>query len=207
QDKLKAKLDDFCKQNMKASSDYCMALIQDSFHPLYEDVKQGTFSKPGCYYLFIKKMNELKDKYHQVPRKGVQTGETLRKYLDSKEGVVDALLQTDQSLKEKEKEIEVECMKSEAAEAANKMLEEMQKKNEQMMQEKEASYQEHVRQLTEKMEKERPQLIADQERVLALKLQEQERLLQEGFQKESMKLHVEIVYLKKKQEEPLPCNI
>ena len=62
-------------------------------------------------------------------------------------------------------------MKSEAAEAANKMLEEMQKKNEQMMQEKEASYQEHVRQLTEKMEKERPQLIADQERVLALKLQ------------------------------------
>lgn len=72
QDKLQAKLDDFCKQNMKASSDYCMVLIQDSFHPLYEDVKQGTFSKPGCYYIFIKKMNELKDKYHQVPRKGVQ---------------------------------------------------------------------------------------------------------------------------------------
>ena len=62
-------------------------------------------------------------------------------------------------------------MKSEAAEAANKMLEEMQKKNEQMMQEKEASYQEHMKQLTEKMEKERAQLIADQERVLALKLQ------------------------------------
>ena len=62
-------------------------------------------------------------------------------------------------------------MKSEAAEAANKMLEEMQKKNEQMMREKEASYQEHVKQLTEKMEKERAQLIADQERVLALKLQ------------------------------------
>ena len=55
---------------MKASSDYCMALIQDSFHPLYEDVKQGTFSKPEGYYLFVKKMIELK--YHQVPRKGVQ---------------------------------------------------------------------------------------------------------------------------------------
>ncbi|XFF75941.1 hypothetical protein AB1E18_002160 [Capra hircus] len=169
--KLEAKRDDFCKQNMKASSDYCMALIQDIFCPLYEDVKQGTFSKPGGYYLFIKKMNELKDKYHQVPGKGVQAEETLSKYLDSKEGVADALLQTDQSLTEKEKEIEVERMKSEAAEAANKMLEEMQKKNEQMMREKEASYQEHVKQLTEKMEKERAQLIADQERVLALKLQ------------------------------------
>ena len=61
-------------------------------------------------------------------------------------------------------------MKSEAAEAANKMLEEMQKKSEQMMQEKEASYQEHVKQLTEKMEKERAQLIAEQERVLALQV-------------------------------------
>ena len=72
QDKLEAKRDDFCRQNMKASSDYCMALIHDIFHPLYEDVKQGTISKPGGYYLFIKKMNELKDKYYQVPRKGVQ---------------------------------------------------------------------------------------------------------------------------------------
>ncbi|XP_065765520.1 guanylate-binding protein 2-like [Muntiacus reevesi] len=197
-DKLEAKRDDFCKQNMKASSDYCMALIQDIFHPLYEDVKKGTFSKPGGYYLFIKKMKELKDKYHQVPRKGVQKEETLRTYLDSKENTADTLLQTDQLLTEKEKEIEVERIKSEAAEAANKMLEEMQKKNQQMMQEKEASYQEHMKQLTEKREMERAQLIADQERVIALKLQEQRRLLQEGFKKESMKLHEEIEALKRR---------
>ncbi|XP_010858667.1 PREDICTED: interferon-induced guanylate-binding protein 2-like [Bison bison bison] len=207
EDKLEAKLDDFCKQNMKASSDYCMALIQDIFHPLYEDVKQGKFSKPGGYYLFIKKMNELKNKYHQVPRKGVQTGETLSKYLDSKDGVADALLQTDHLLTEKEREIEVKRIKSEAAEAAKKMLEEMQKKNEQMMRAKEASYQERLKQLTKKMEKERAQLIADQERVLALKLEEQGRLLREGFQKESMKLQEEIVALRKKQEESPSCNI
>lgn len=204
EDKLEAKLDDFCKQNMKASSDYCMALIQDIFHPLYEDVKQGKFSKPGGYYLFIKKMNELKNKYHQVPRKGVQTEETLSKYLDSKDGVADALLQTDHLLTEKEREIEVKRIKSEAAEAAKKMLEEMQKKNEQMMRAKEASYQERLKQLTKKMEKERAQLIADQERVLALKLEEQGRLLREGFQKESMKLQEEIVAL---QKIPPPCNI
>ncbi|DAA31366.1 TPA: hypothetical protein BOS_3270 [Bos taurus] len=147
--------------------------------------------------------NSFKD-VDQVFQKKLGTEETLRKYLDSKDGVADALLQTDQLLTEKEKEIEVERMKSEAAEAANKMLEEMQKKSEQMMQEKEASYQEHVKQLTEKMEKERAQLAADQERVLALKLQEQGRLLREGFQKESMKLQEEIVALQKK---PPPCNI
>lgn len=48
------------------------------------------------------------------------------------------------------------------------MLEEMQKKNDQVMQERENGYQEHVKELTEKMEKERAQLMAEQERVLAL---------------------------------------
>uniref|UniRef100_A0A671EV49 Guanylate binding protein 5 n=1 Tax=Rhinolophus ferrumequinum TaxID=59479 RepID=A0A671EV49_RHIFE len=168
---LVAKRDDFCKQNMKASSDCCMALLQDIFSPLEKDVKQGTFSKPRGYYLFIQKKQELINKYYEVPRKRIQAEKTLKKYLESKQDVADALLQTDQSLTEKEKEIEVQCMKAESAEAAAKMLEELQKKNEQMMEEKEKSHQEHVKQFTEKMERERSQSMAEQQRILDLKLQ------------------------------------
>ena len=62
-------------------------------------------------------------------------------------------------------------MKAECAQAAAKMLEEMQIRNQQMMEQKEKSYQEHVKQLTEKMERERAQLLKEQERTLALKLQ------------------------------------
>ena len=62
-------------------------------------------------------------------------------------------------------------VKAESAEAARKMLEEMQIKNQQMMEQKEKSYEEHVKQLTEKMQEERAQLIAEQERTVALKLQ------------------------------------
>ncbi|XP_004378774.1 guanylate-binding protein 2 isoform X1 [Trichechus manatus latirostris] len=197
-DKLQAKQDDYYKQNIKASMDYCEALIQDIFHPLEEDVKQGIFSKPGGYLLFIQKKQELKNKYYQVPRKGIEAEETIKKYLESKEDVADALLRTDQSLTEKEKEIEVERVKAESAEAANKMLEEMQKKNEQMMEQKEKSYQEHVKQLTEKMEKDRAQLLAEQERTIALKLTEQKQLLKEGFENESKKLLKEIQDIKRR---------
>ncbi|XP_037583760.1 guanylate-binding protein 2 isoform X2 [Cebus imitator] len=189
---LEAKRDDFCKQNSKASSDCCMALLQDIFGPLEEDVKQGTFSKPGGYRLFIQKQQELKNKYYQVPRKGIQAEEVLKKYLESKEDVADALLQTDQSLSEKEKAIEVERIKAESAEAAKKMLEEIQKKNEQMMEQKEKSYQEHVKQLTEKMESDKARLMAEQEKTINLKLKEQERLLKEGFENESKRLQKEI---------------
>ncbi|XP_054333246.1 guanylate-binding protein 2 isoform X2 [Pongo pygmaeus] len=205
---LEARRDDFCKQNSKASSDRCMALLQDIFGPLEEDVKQGTFSKPGGYRLFTQKLQELKNKYYQVPRKGIQAKEVLKKYLESKEDVADALLQTDQSLSEKEKAIEVERVKAESAEAAKKMLEEIQKKNEEMMEQKEKSYQEHVKQLTEKMERDRAQLMAEQEKTLALKLREQERLLKEGFENESKRLQKEIrdIQMRSKSLHPI-CNI
>lgn len=35
-------------------------------------MKQGIYLKPGGYCLFIEKMQELKKKYLQEPRKGIQ---------------------------------------------------------------------------------------------------------------------------------------
>ncbi|CAK6441315.1 unnamed protein product [Pipistrellus nathusii] len=193
---LEKRRDDFYKENIKASSDRCSALLKDIFHSLEEDIKQGVYSKPGGYHLLMQTVHELKKKYLQEPKKGIQSEEVLQTYLMSKESVIDAILQTDQTLTEKEKEIEVQRVKAESAEAAAKMLEEMQKKNQQMMEEKEKSYQEHVKQLTEKMEQERAQLMAEQERTMALKLKEQALLLKEGFQNESRQLQREIETLK-----------
>ncbi|KAL4662741.1 hypothetical protein H8957_014343 [Semnopithecus entellus] len=204
---LEKKRDDFCKQNQEASSDRCSALLQDIFSPLEEEVKMGIYSKPGGYRLFIQKLQDLKKKYHEEPRKGIQAEEILQTYLKSKESMTDAILQTDQTLTEKEKEIEVERVKAESAQASTKMLQEIQRKNEQMMEQKERSYQEHLKQLTEKMERDRAQLLKEQERTLALKLQEQERLLKEGFQTESRKMQHEIQDLQKKMRQRRTCTI
>ncbi|XP_058295591.1 guanylate-binding protein 3 isoform X3 [Hylobates moloch] len=168
---LVKKRDDFCKQNQEASSDRCSALLQVIFSPLEEEVKAGIYSKPGGYCLFIQKLQDLKKKYHEEPRKGIQAEEILQTYLKSKESLTDAILQTDQSLTKKEKEIEVERVNAESAQAAAKMVEETQIKYQQMMEEKEKSYQEHVKQLTEKMERETAQLLEEQERTLTSKLQ------------------------------------
>uniref|UniRef100_A0A8I3ZYF3 Guanylate binding protein 5 n=1 Tax=Callithrix jacchus TaxID=9483 RepID=A0A8I3ZYF3_CALJA len=193
---LDKKRDDFCEQNRKASSDRCSALLQDIFSPLEEEVKEGIYSKPGGYRLFIHKLQDLKKKFYEEPNKGIQAEEMLQMYLQSKESMTDAILQTDQTLTTKEKEIEVERVKAESAQASAKMLEEMQRKNEQMMEQKERSYQEHVKQLTEKMERDRAQLLQEQETTLALKLQEQERLLKEGFENESRRMQNEIQILR-----------
>ncbi|XP_032752444.1 guanylate-binding protein 1-like [Rattus rattus] len=200
---LEERWDDFCKHNTEVSSNRCWALLQDIFRPLEEGVKQGTYSKPGGYYLFVQETQRLKEKYHGQPKKGLQAEEVLQKYLQSKESISTAILQTDQNLTKKEKEIEVERKKAESALAAAKLLEETQKKNEKLMEQKERSYQEHMKQLTEKMENDRIQLKAEQERTLSLKLQEQNQLLQEGFQKESRKLQEEMKNVEKRYKEKI----
>eukprot|EP00073_Rattus_norvegicus_P021690 XP_006233487.1 PREDICTED: guanylate-binding protein 1 [Rattus norvegicus] len=201
--RLEERWNDFCKRNMEVSSNRCWALLQDIFRPLEESVKQGTYSKPGGYYLFVQETQRLKEKYQGQPKKGLQADEVLQKYLQSKEAITTAILQTDQSLTEKEKEIEVERKKAESAQAAAKLLEETQKKNEKLMEQKERSYQEHMKQLTEKMENDRIQLKAEQERILSLKLQEQKQLLQEGFREESRKLQEEMKNVEKRYKETM----
>ncbi|XP_021010347.1 guanylate-binding protein 1, partial [Mus caroli] len=69
---LEAKRDAFVKKNMDMSSAHCSDLLEGLFGPVEEEVKQGTFYKPGGYYLFLQRKQELEKKYIQTPGKGLQ---------------------------------------------------------------------------------------------------------------------------------------
>uniref|UniRef100_A0A8C0W3L9 GB1/RHD3-type G domain-containing protein n=1 Tax=Castor canadensis TaxID=51338 RepID=A0A8C0W3L9_CASCN len=157
---LHAKQNDICKQNLDTSSDRCSALLQDIFGPLEEAVKQGIYSKPGGHTLFLHKTEELKAKYYQQPRKGIQAEEALQKYLKSKESVSEAILQTDQALTTKEKEKEAERVRVEAAKPEVQRLEAICRYNQQQMEEKRRLHQQQVRQ----MEINRVNFLAQQQR-------------------------------------------
>lgn len=72
QAQLEAKRDAFVKKNMDMSSAHCSDLLEGLFAHLEEEVKQGTFYKPGGYYLFLQRKQELEKKYIQTPGKGLQ---------------------------------------------------------------------------------------------------------------------------------------
>ncbi|GAB1288185.1 Guanylate binding protein 1 [Apodemus speciosus] len=204
---LEGKLDAFVKKNTDMSSARCSDLLEEIFGPLEEEVKQGTFHKSGGYYDYLQKKQELEKKYKQTPGKGIQAEVMLRKYNESKEEVAETLLKMDQSLTEKEKQIEVERVKAEVAEAARRTQEEMQKKYELLMEQKEKSYQELTKQMTEKMEQERKAFMAEQDRIISLKMKEQERLLKEGFKAESRMLQEEIEKIREMNSSSPWCTI
>ncbi|KAM5267242.1 guanylate-binding protein 5-like [Hipposideros larvatus] len=198
---LKAKQDDLCKQNLETSSYLCSALLQDIFGRLEEDVKQGIYSKPGGHRLFIQKVEELKAKYYQEPRKGIQAEEALQKYLQSKESVSDAIRQTDVALTQREKEMEEAHKKEEAAKAKAQMLKNIQRQNRLRMEQRERLHQEQVRQ----MEVNRANYLAQQQRALERRLQEEAAKQEERIQAERRRLQNEIQKQKNAAPPEDPC--
>nr|XP_031536356.1 guanylate-binding protein 5 isoform X2 [Vicugna pacos] len=145
---LEARQEDFHKRNLEASLDRCSALLQDIFHPLEGDVKRGIYSKAGGHRLYVQKTEELKAKYYQEPRKGIQAEEALQKYLQSKESVRDRILQTDLALTEREKEMEEARVKAEVLKAEEqRMWVAVLRQYQQMMEQRERLLQEQVRQM------------------------------------------------------------
>lgn len=62
-------------------------------------------------------------------------------------------------------------MQAESSKTTAKIMEEMQRKYDQMMENKDKNHQEHVRQLIEEMERDRAQQIAEQEKMMTRMLQ------------------------------------
>eukprot|EP00069_Balaena_mysticetus_P006476 bmy_18638T0 len=144
---LEAKQNDFYKRNLEASLNRCSALLQDIFCPLEEDVKQGIYSKPGGHRLFLQKREELKAKYYQEPRKGIQAEEALQKYLQSKEFECVTIWQTDLILTAREEEMEEARAKAEFMKAEKQRLGAILMQHQQMMEERERLHREQVRQM------------------------------------------------------------
>ncbi|TKC44794.1 hypothetical protein EI555_003710, partial [Monodon monoceros] len=190
---LEAKQNDFCKQNLEASLNRCSALLQDIFCPLEEDVKQGIYSKPGGHRLFLQKREELKAKYYQAPRKGIQAEEALQKYLQSKESVSVTIWQTDLVLTAREKEMEEARVKAEFMKAEEKRLGAILMQHQQRMERRERLHREQVRQMEIKRLYQQALQQRDQER----RLKEEAEKLKERFQAESRKLQDEIQHLQR----------
>ncbi|XP_059881130.1 guanylate-binding protein 5 [Delphinus delphis] len=198
---LEAKQNDFCKRNLEASLNRCSALLQDIFCPLEEDVKQGIYSKPGGHRLFLQKREELKAKYYQVPRKGIQAEEALQKYLQSKESVSDTIWQTDLVLTAREKEMEEARVKAEFMKAEKERLRAILMQHQQMMEQRERLHWEQVRQMEIKRLYQQALQQRDQER----RLKEEAEKLKESFQAESRKLQDEIQHLQRNDSPDDTC--
>ncbi|XP_078522689.1 guanylate-binding protein 1-like [Lissotriton helveticus] len=203
---VKDRCEKFCAENEQRSTDICRNLLQKLSSTMQENLSGGVYSKPGGYLLFVEDQKRVTEQYRQTPGKGIKADEVLQEYFQKQESVAVSILKLDHILSQK-KEIAEEQEKLQAAEREMKLKEVMQAAAQQKLEAQQKSIEEHVKQLTQVMEKDRLKMMQDNEREISQKLKEQALLIQEEADKQQQQMQEEIKLLQKKVEESNSCVI
>lgn len=193
---IKNKKEGFVLQNEEASAKYCQEKLDQLSKTLMKGISAGMFSVPGGHELYRRAKTKLEMEYCQVPRKGVKADKVLQRFLQSQVAIEKSILQADKALTDGQKAIAEERARKEAAEKAQERLKQELQEQEQQVAAQQRSFQENIDQLTEKLEKERANILREQDKMLEHKLKVQEALLKEGFKKKSQEMNAEIQHLR-----------
>ncbi|XP_074837568.1 guanylate-binding protein 1-like isoform X2 [Carettochelys insculpta] len=197
-EELAAGREKFCRRNEEASLGRCRAALAEASRELERKLSSGSYSVPGGYQRFLSDRLEMEEKYRQVPGKGIKADEVLEDFLTAKEAVAGLILQADQTLTQKEKEMAAEQAQAAAAKQQQKVLEQQNKEMQQELEALERSKEEHIRSAEERLEKEKKALMEELQREMNQKLKEQAQLMEEKRKKEAERLNEKI---KKLEEE------
>ncbi|XP_053124833.1 guanylate-binding protein 1-like [Hemicordylus capensis] len=197
---LDQKKEEYCMKNERKSTQRCLALLKRLSQELEEKLKKGIYNNPGGYQNFLKDQKSIREQYQKESGKGVMAEATLQQFLKDKEVVGRAILQSDEALTEKEKEMAAAKAKAETAEREQEIQKQQLATEKQKLEDQRRSYEANIKQLEQKMVKERKALLEEQERMVECKLKEQEAMLREGFKKHAAQLNNEIQQLKQENE-------
>ncbi|XP_051553226.1 guanylate-binding protein 1-like [Myxocyprinus asiaticus] len=192
-EKIKKEYENLCEKNKAASVSKCQRVLLCVFEPLENALRDRSYLKPCGYRQYRDTFAQLAEEYRSQTRTQIMSEEVLSKYLEKKEdsGMI-ILAAAAESLTEAQHQQQVASLQKDVLEQMQKGLEEQNKLLHQMLYDMQRTYDEHVKQLMERMEKEQERTRRDNERVMDAKLKEQEALLQQGFQQEASRLQMEI---------------
>ncbi|XP_022519958.1 guanylate-binding protein 1 [Astyanax mexicanus] len=195
--KIQSEYECFCGQNKNQCEIQCGEELREVFAPLEEGLRDGTFMLPGGYRKYRDTVLRLTAEYRKRTHTLFMCEEVLNEYLTEKDERGKNILAADQYLSQADQKMEEECLKREAVEQKQRALEEQNRQQEQVFRDQQRTYEQHVTQLLERLERERERAREDTQRVVHAKLNEQKALLEVGFKKESDLLQKEIDNLKK----------
>ncbi|XP_007427329.1 guanylate-binding protein 1-like [Python bivittatus] len=196
-----SKKEEYCRKNEMKSSEVCLALLRSLSEGLEQKVKNGSYSQPGGHQEFVNDLKQVEERYHEAPKKGIMAGKTLKEFLQGKDSISKTILQSDVTLKEKEKEMEDAKAMAKAAELEREIQKQQIDMLQQKLDDQKQSYDMNLQTLEAQMVEDRKKILEEQEKMISSKLREQEAFLKEGFEKEARQLNGEIRQLKQKSED------
>ncbi|KAM3924042.1 guanylate-binding protein 3-like [Leptodactylus fuscus] len=188
------------QKNEETSERRCRVLLQELSAGLENRIKEGKFSVPGGYKMFLAEKKSLEADYLKAKGKGVKSLEVLQEFLKEKENVESTILIADKSLEEKEKKLAEQRSQAEAAARDKEILEKANVELQKNLENEQESYKMHVEMLQKKMSEESEKMKKENEWLIQEKLQEQQEMLSAGFKKQCDMLEEEIKHLREQNK-------
>ncbi|XP_076864133.1 guanylate-binding protein 3-like [Brachyhypopomus gauderio] len=193
---IQSEYEGLCHQNQEECIRVCKSKLTRVFAPLEEALSEGSFMRPGGYQEYRSTVKRLTQEYRSYTDGQLMNEKVLTEYLNAKEKFAKNILAADQRLTEAEQKTEVERLRMQAVEQRQKGLEKQNGLKEQMLKDQQRTYEQHLNQLMERMEREHKRAQEDNERVMQAKLNEQRVLLEQGFQDKANQMNRQIEGLK-----------
>ncbi|XP_066511736.1 guanylate-binding protein 1-like [Hoplias malabaricus] len=194
--KIQREYESFSIQNQEECLNECRSVLEQVFSPLEEALAEGVFMHSGGYQEYRETLSAHTQEYRERTGSQIMSEEVLSQYLKEKEMFAKTILLADQSLSEADQRMEEERLHRERLQQKQKALEEQNRLQEQVFEDQKRTYEEHLNQLLERMERERERAREDNERVLEAKLKEQRALLEQDFRDGADSMQKEIDRLK-----------
>ncbi|XP_041940238.1 guanylate-binding protein 1-like isoform X2 [Alosa sapidissima] len=175
----------FLQQNEEASVQKCKKVLTGLSAPLRERLQQGFYMKPGGYQLYCQDMEDIVKKYKSQTQLGVKAEDVLEEFLKQRKEESSAILQADQSLSARDKQICEQRERAVMLEQEVKANEERQRQLEERMRAEQRSNEERMRLVLQQMEEEMEAQRKEAQRATESQLREQAALLQRGFQEKA----------------------
>ncbi|XP_073426777.1 guanylate-binding protein 3-like [Dendrobates tinctorius] len=212
QRKLKELIDnksnEYSTKNEKASRDYCRNLLQELSATMEKDILAGKYSVPGGHKLYLMEKLKVMEYYNTRPGKGMKALEVMQEFIHENKDIEAAIVQADETLTDKERQLAEERAQTENAEREKQIMEQNNKNLQQRMEDQERSFEQHKAMLMDKMEQDRKMMVQQNELVISQKLKEQEMMMKQGFNDKMSALQNEIRYLREQNRaEPGICII
>ncbi|KAL3866792.1 hypothetical protein ACJMK2_044061 [Sinanodonta woodiana] len=192
QDYIEEEYGRFCDLNRRASKEKCCHILTELMTPLSQNMAEGMYNKPGGYQEYIRDRERVLLQYRQAPGKGIMAEDTLGEFLRERNSEAEAILASDQALTEAERKRAEEERTAEICQQKALAAEEERVRLEQLQKDQLESYERNLELLQQKMLDEKRNLIAENERLLGQKLQEQERAIKDQLEKVAQSREQEI---------------
>ncbi|XP_049341129.1 guanylate-binding protein 1 [Astyanax mexicanus] len=183
-------------ENASSSEQRCWQLLSKLSKDLNDGRQKGEYTKPGGYAIYCSHRDSVISQYQSQPGKGVKAEDVLEAFLSETNVEANFILQADNSLKEKDKEIQKQREKAALEEQQKKALEEKHKELQRAQQVEGKRHEERMQQMETKFEEEKRLQVEELEKAMQRKLAEQEDLIKKNYYEKAELMRQEIDQLK-----------